>query len=136
MSADVVFVEIPSGSRNKYEYDQELGGIVLDRRLFTAMAYPADYGFVEGTLAEDGDQEAPEADRATLIRRLSLDLLEDALARRHAQVERYRRRLADCPGLSWQLVPPECVHGYKDLAVRFRKPEQRVAAEGGTGADV
>jgi len=51
----VVFVEIPSGSRNKYEWDEELGGIVLDRRLFTAMAYPADYGFVEGTLAEDGD---------------------------------------------------------------------------------
>ena len=51
----VVFVEIPSGSRNKYEYDDELGGIVLDRRLFTAMAYPADYGFVEGTLAEDDD---------------------------------------------------------------------------------
>jgi inorganic pyrophosphatase len=51
----VVFVEIPSGSRNKYEYDEELGGIVLDRRLFTAMAYPADYGYIEGTLAEDGD---------------------------------------------------------------------------------
>ena len=51
----VVFVEIPAGSRNKYEYDEELGGIVLDRRLFTAMTYPADYGYVEGTLAEDGD---------------------------------------------------------------------------------
>ena len=51
----VVFVEIPAGSRNKYEWDQELGGIVLDRRLFTAMTYPADYGYVEGTLAEDGD---------------------------------------------------------------------------------
>jgi inorganic pyrophosphatase len=51
----VVFVEIPSGSRNKYEWDEELGGIVLDRRLFTAMTYPADYGYVEGTLAEDGD---------------------------------------------------------------------------------
>jgi inorganic pyrophosphatase len=51
----VVLVEIPGGSRNKYEYDEELGGIVLDRRLFTAMAYPSDYGFVEGTLAEDGD---------------------------------------------------------------------------------
>src|SRR6266568_4202292 len=55
MSEAVVFVEIPSGSRNKYEFDEELGGIVLDRRLFTAMAYPADYGYVEGTLAEDGD---------------------------------------------------------------------------------
>ena len=51
----IVFVEIPAGSRNKYEFDEELGAIVLDRRLFTAMAYPADYGFVEGTLAEDGD---------------------------------------------------------------------------------
>jgi inorganic pyrophosphatase len=52
---DVVFVEIPSGSRNKYEWDEELGGIALDRRLFTSMSYPADYGFLEGTLAADGD---------------------------------------------------------------------------------
>jgi inorganic pyrophosphatase len=51
----VVFVEVPSGSRNKYELDEELGGVVLDRRLFTSMAYPADYGFIEGTLGEDGD---------------------------------------------------------------------------------
>jgi inorganic pyrophosphatase len=51
----VVFVEVPSGSRNKYELDHELGEIVLDRRLFTSMAYPADYGFIEGTLGEDGD---------------------------------------------------------------------------------
>jgi inorganic pyrophosphatase len=51
----VVFVEVPWGSRNKYELDQELGAIVLDRRLFTSMAYPADYGFIEGTLGEDGD---------------------------------------------------------------------------------
>jgi inorganic pyrophosphatase len=52
---DVVFIEIPQGSRNKYEFDVELGAIVLDRRLFTSMSYPADYGFVENTLAEDGD---------------------------------------------------------------------------------
>jgi len=52
---DVVFVEIPAGSRNKYEWDPELDGIVLDRRLFTSMSYPADYGYLEGTLAEDGD---------------------------------------------------------------------------------
>ena len=50
-----VFVEVPSGSRNKYELDHELGAIVLDRRLFTSMAYPADYGFIEGTLGGDGD---------------------------------------------------------------------------------
>jgi inorganic pyrophosphatase len=55
MADVVVFVEVPSGSRNKYELDEELGAVVLDRRLFTSMAYPADYGFVEGTLAEDGD---------------------------------------------------------------------------------
>ena len=51
----VVSVEIPRGSRNKYEYDPVLDAIVLDRRLFTSTVYPADYGFVEGTLAEDGD---------------------------------------------------------------------------------
>jgi inorganic pyrophosphatase len=55
VAENVAFVEIPGGSRNKYEYDPELGGLVLDRRLFTSMAYPADYGFLEGTLGEDGD---------------------------------------------------------------------------------
>jgi inorganic pyrophosphatase len=38
----VAFIEIPAGSRNKYELDEEAGGIVLDRRLFTSMSYPAD----------------------------------------------------------------------------------------------
>ena len=51
----VVVIEIPRGSRNKYEYDPRLDAIVLDRRLFTSTVYPADYGFVDGTLAEDGD---------------------------------------------------------------------------------
>jgi inorganic pyrophosphatase len=51
----VAYVEIPAGSRNKYEFDPELGAIALDRRLFTSMTYPADYGFIEGTLGEDGD---------------------------------------------------------------------------------
>jgi inorganic pyrophosphatase len=55
MAENVAFVEIPGGSRNKYEWDPELGGLVLDRRLFTSMAYPADYGYLEGTLGEDGD---------------------------------------------------------------------------------
>lgn len=48
-------VEIPQGSRNKYEMDHETGEMYLDRMLFTATHYPADYGFVPGTLAEDGD---------------------------------------------------------------------------------
>lgn len=50
-----VVIEIPRGSRNKYEYDHERGIFRLDRRLFTATAYPADYGFVPDTLSEDGD---------------------------------------------------------------------------------
>ena len=50
-----VVVEIPTGSRNKYEWDPKSGAIVLDRMLFTATRYPADYGFIEGTLGEDGD---------------------------------------------------------------------------------
>ncbi|MCH0540705.1 inorganic diphosphatase [Streptomyces sp. MUM 203J] len=50
-----VCIEIPKGSRNKYEVDHETGRIRLDRHLFTSTVYPADYGFVEGTLGEDGD---------------------------------------------------------------------------------
>lgn len=48
-------VEIPSGSRNKYELDKESGLIRLDRVLYSAVHYPGDYGFIPRTLAEDGD---------------------------------------------------------------------------------
>ncbi len=48
-------IEIPKGQRNKYEVDHETGRIRLDRMLFTSTRYPHDYGFVEGTLGEDGD---------------------------------------------------------------------------------
>lgn len=48
-------VEIPRGGRNKYEVDHASGRIKLDRTLSTQMVYPADYGFIENTLAEDGD---------------------------------------------------------------------------------
>jgi inorganic pyrophosphatase len=50
-----VFVEIPKGSRNKYEFDPALGAIRLDRFLFASVVYPADYGFIPDTLAGDGD---------------------------------------------------------------------------------
>ncbi|MFP5335316.1 MAG: inorganic diphosphatase [Actinomycetes bacterium] len=50
-----VTIEIPKGSRNKYEIDHVTGRLKLDRMLFTATRYPADYGFVDGTLGEDGD---------------------------------------------------------------------------------
>jgi inorganic pyrophosphatase len=50
-----VVVEIPGGSRNKYEMDHVSGLVYLDRMLFTATRYPADYGFIDGTMGEDGD---------------------------------------------------------------------------------
>ncbi len=50
-----VTIEIPKGSRNKYEVDHETGRVRLDRFLYTSMAYPADYGYIENTLGEDGD---------------------------------------------------------------------------------
>ncbi|MGE5599555.1 MAG: inorganic diphosphatase, partial [Bacteroidota bacterium] len=49
------FVEIPKGTQNKYEYDPERGIFRLDRVLYSPLHYPADYGFVPETLAEDGD---------------------------------------------------------------------------------
>ncbi|MDQ1723007.1 MAG: inorganic pyrophosphatase [Frankiaceae bacterium] len=54
MSFDVT-IEIPKGQRNKYEMDHHSGRIRLDRMLFTATRYPADYGFIDDTLGEDED---------------------------------------------------------------------------------
>jgi inorganic pyrophosphatase len=50
-----VTVEIPKGQRNKYEVDHATGRIRLDRTLFTSTQYPADYGYIEGTLGQDED---------------------------------------------------------------------------------
>jgi inorganic pyrophosphatase len=50
-----VIIEIPRNSANKYEYDGKLGVFRLDRALYSPMHYPGDYGFIPGTLAEDGD---------------------------------------------------------------------------------
>lgn len=49
------FIEIPTGSQNKYEFDKEKGAFVLDRVLFSPMHYPAEYGYLKNTLALDGD---------------------------------------------------------------------------------
>ena len=53
-----VTIEIPKGQRNKYEIDHDSGRVRLDRYLYTPMGYPADYGFIEDTLGEDGDPYA------------------------------------------------------------------------------
>src|SRR5579859_4867274 len=50
-----MIVEIPKNSSNKYEYDKTLGVFRLDRTLYSPLHYPGDYGFIPGTLAEDGD---------------------------------------------------------------------------------
>ena len=50
-----VVIEIPSGSRNKYEYDHARQRFVLDRVLYSSVHYPCDYGFIEGSMADDGD---------------------------------------------------------------------------------
>ena len=54
MEFDVI-IEIPKGQRNKYEMDHASGRIKLDRMLFTSTRYPSDYGYIENTLADDGD---------------------------------------------------------------------------------
>ena len=55
MAAYDAVIEIPKGSRNKYEVDHETGRVYLDRVLFTTFVYPTDYGYFENTLGLDGD---------------------------------------------------------------------------------
>ena len=50
-----VLIEIPGGSKNKYEFDKDMNSFALDRVLFASVKYPFDYGFVPNTLADDGD---------------------------------------------------------------------------------
>ena len=49
-------IEIPKGSRNKYEWDEDIGAIKLDRFLYSSVVYPTDYGYIPETLGEDGDE--------------------------------------------------------------------------------
>ncbi len=50
-----VLIEIPGGSKNKYEFDKDIQAFALDRVLYSSVKYPYDYGFVPNTLADDGD---------------------------------------------------------------------------------
>ncbi len=54
-SVTEAIIEIPMGTQNKYEVDKERNRIKLNRVLYSKMTYPAEYGFIEETLAEDGD---------------------------------------------------------------------------------
>jgi inorganic pyrophosphatase len=51
----IVLVEIPKGSCQKYEFDEKLGGIKLDRSIYSSIYFPFEYGFIKDTLGEDGD---------------------------------------------------------------------------------
>jgi len=51
----LAFIEIPKGSRNKYEFDEEIGHVILDRFLSSSTVYPTDYGYLMGYLGRDGD---------------------------------------------------------------------------------
>lgn len=51
----IACIEIPKGSKNKYELDKETGLLILDRTLYTSTHYPANYGFIPRTLGDDGD---------------------------------------------------------------------------------
>ncbi|MFM6967580.1 MAG: inorganic diphosphatase [Microbacteriaceae bacterium] len=55
MAGYAAVIEIPKGSRNKYEVDHETGRVYLDRVLYTTFVYPTDYGYFENTLGLDGD---------------------------------------------------------------------------------
>ncbi|NJK40551.1 MAG: inorganic diphosphatase [Acaryochloridaceae cyanobacterium SU_2_1] len=50
-----VLIEIPAGSKNKYEFDKDMQAFALDRVLYASVHYPYDYGFIPNTLADDGD---------------------------------------------------------------------------------
>ncbi|MGF1480381.1 MAG: inorganic diphosphatase [Cyanophyceae cyanobacterium] len=50
-----LLIEIPAGSKNKYEFDKDLNAFALDRVLYASVKYPYDYGFIPNTLADDGD---------------------------------------------------------------------------------
>lgn len=50
-----ILIEIPGGSKNKYEFDKDLNAFALDRVLYASVQYPFDYGFIPNTLADDGD---------------------------------------------------------------------------------
>jgi inorganic pyrophosphatase len=57
-----VLVEIPAGSKNKYEFDKDMQAFILDRVLFASVQYPYDYGFIPNTLADDGDPSRRHGD--------------------------------------------------------------------------
>ena len=90
-----VTIEIPKGSRVKYEVDHETGRVRLDRVLFTSMQYPTHYGFFENTLGEDGDP----LDALVLLQDFDLHpgVIVEVPPDRRLQHDRRRRRRRQGP---------------------------------------
>ena len=108
-------VEIPKGSRNKYEWDERLGAIKLDRFLFSSLVYPTDYGYIPKTLADDGDaldvmvivSEATFPGCVILVKPIALFRMRDEEGEGHAQA-RVRPRPPD--GRAGQAPRAEAKH--------------------------
>ncbi len=98
MEFDVTIEIPPKGQRNKYEVDHETGRVKLDRYLYTSFGYPADYGYIENTLGEDGDP----LDCLVLLPRVGVPgRHRRGPARRHVQDGRrgrWRRQGPRCAG--------------------------------------
>ena len=110
MIFDVV-VEIPAGSRNKYEINHETGEVRLDRMLFTATRFPHDYGFVKNTLSNDGDPldalimlDEPSMGLAPKITDMIFERIEEIHANTNVAILLVEQRVAEA--LS------SCDHGY------------------------
>jgi dTDP-4-amino-4,6-dideoxygalactose transaminase len=87
------------------------------------------YGFIGDYNCHDAGLNGKLSELNAGLGWLSLGMLADAADHRREQVRLYVEELSDCRGVKFQYVPKGCVHGYKDLAVRFDRPEDRAAAE-------
>ena len=92
------------------------------------------YGFVADYDCHDAGLNGKLSELNAGLGWLSLELLDEAAAHRREQVRLYGNELSDCGEIKFQHVPDDCVHGYKDFAILFERPEQRAAAEESLGA--
>ena len=123
MELDVT-IEIPRGSRVKYEIDHETGRLYLDRVLFTSMQYPTAYGYFENTLGEDGDP----LDAMLVLDVDHITSLADVPEQLKAEIQHFFERYKDLEPGKW--VKGE---GWDDIAAAEKMVQEaidRFAAEG------
>ncbi len=136
MDPITMVVEIPKGSRNKYEMDHHSGEIFLDRTLFTATRYPADYGFIPDTLAEDGDpldamalvSEPTFPGCRVRIRPIGLFLMEDRGAADHKVLGVPPRDPIYGAAQSLDDVPPHLLREFEHFFTVYKDLEEAKTA--------